>query len=71
MVKNSFVIIKDKDTCFFSFFCNLAKIRKLMPYDTLTLVVFAVNLTYLVTNVYGWCGLRGEKEEKTIKECLK
>lgn len=42
-----------------------------MPYDTLTLVVFAVNLTYLVTNVYGWCGLRGEKEEKTIKECLK
>lgn len=25
-----------------------------MPFDTLTLVVFAVNLTYLVTNLYGW-----------------
>lgn len=25
-----------------------------MPYDTLTQVLFSVNLTFIVTNLYGW-----------------
>ena len=25
-----------------------------MPRDTLTLVLFSVNLTFIVTNLYGW-----------------